>query len=320
MAQPQTAPSVRSSIHPGRPARVGLIHYVGRGDPYVGTDDVLWFKDAMARLGYREGDGVDYLELYGDRDFARTQQHARQVLEWKPDVVVSFMTNANLALKPLLETHPVPVVCWATDLMEAGLIESHRRPGGHFTGFTFVPGNNWGKVRLAKLLLPKVRRIGHLYNPTYSPAPSCLRELAHACEAIGVELPAYETLTKEAFQGSVDAMARDGCDAVIVGPHELFNTNGKILGDMFLAAGLPAIGNQLSMLEGGGVASINSGGRQGWPLMAFVVDDILHGAQPADIPVNRFCRGPLTINLKSARALGLDVTDEILEEVDVLLD
>ena len=318
MSQHSASPS-RTPIHAGRPARVGLIHYAGKGDAFVGTDDVVWFKDAMARLGYADGVAVQYLELYGDRDYARTQQHARSLLDWNADVIVSFMTNANLALKPLLEQHPVPVVCWATDLMEAGLIESHRRPGGNFTGFTYVPGNNWAKVRLARMLLPQVRRIGHLYNPTYSPAPSCLRELQHACDAIGIELPVYETLTKDAFQSSVDAMVRDGCDAAIVGPHELFNTNGKTIGDMFLAAGLPAIGNQLSMLDGGGVASFNSGGRQGWPLMAFVVDDILHGAAVAEIPVNRFCRGPLTINLQSARALDLAITDDILEEADVVL-
>lgn len=307
-------------LHEGRAARIGLLHYVGVGDKFVGTDDVLWFKDAMARLGYLPGETVEYLELYGDRNYAKTQAHAREILDWNPDVVVSFMTNANLALKPMLEERPVPVVCWATDLLEAGLIESHRRPGGCFTGFTFVPGNNWSKVRLTKLLVPQTRRIGHLYNPTYSPAPSCLRELQAACEAMDIEFRVYETLSIEAFQASIDAMVADQCDAAIVGPHELFNTNGKLLGDLFLAAGLPAVGNQLSMLEGGGLASINSGGRLGWPLMAFVVDDILHGASVSEIPANRSCRGPLTLSLRTAKALGLSVSRELLEEVDFLVE
>ncbi|MBY4598290.1 ABC transporter substrate-binding protein [Ottowia caeni] len=312
--------NVSESIHPGRAARVGLIHYAGKGDPFVGTDDVVWFKNAMSRLGYSSGDTVEYMECYGNRDYARTRDLARQIIDWEPDVVVSFMTNANLALKPLLETRPVPVVCWATDMKEAGLIETHRRPGGNFTGFTFVPGNNWAKVRMMKLLVPNARRVGHLYNPTYSPAPSCLRELTAACEAMGIELPVYETLTKEAFKTSIHAMVRDGCDAAIVGPHELFNTNGKLLGELFMDANLVTVGNQLSMLESGGVASFNSAGKLAWPLMAFVVDDILHGAKPAEIPVNRSCRGPVTLNVRAARALGVELSGELLEEIDFLIE
>jgi putative tryptophan/tyrosine transport system substrate-binding protein len=301
-------------------ARIGLIHYVGRGDAFVDTNDVVWFKDAMTKIGYEAGRNVEYLELYGERDYALTQRHAQRIVDWRPDVIVSFMTNANLALKPLLQARPIPVVCWATDLMAGGLIDSYRRPGGHFTGFSYIPFNNWTKVRLLKLLLPNIRRVGHLYNPTYSPATASMEEFRSAAQAMGMEFRIYETLSKAVFRTSIDAMGHDSCDAAIVGPHELFNTNGAILGQMFLEARLPAVGNQLSIARNGGLASFNPGKRQAWPLMAFVVDDILRGADPAEIPINRNCRGPMTLNLKTARALGLEVSAQVLEEADVILE
>ncbi|MBH1962831.1 MAG: ABC transporter substrate-binding protein [Comamonadaceae bacterium] len=303
-----------------KPVRIGLIHYVGKGDAFIDTNDVAWFKSGMHKIGYREGENVQYLELYGDRSQELTQRNAKEIVDWEPDVIVSFLTNANLALKPLLELKPIPVVCWATDLMAAGLIESYRRPGGLFTGFSYVPYNNWAKIRLIKLLKPGIKRLAHFYNPTYSPAFACMEQFREAAEAMGMEFRVYETLSMDAFQSSTDAMLRDGCEAVVVGPHELFNTNGAILGEMFLRAGLPAVGNQLSIARNGGVASFNPGKRQGWPLMAFVVDEILQGTAPGDIPINRNLRGPFTLNLKAARALGIEVSAALLEEADVILE
>ncbi|MNV44780.1 ABC transporter substrate binding protein [compost metagenome] len=175
-------------------------------------------------------------------------------------------------------------------------------------------------MRLLKQLFPRLGRVAHLFNPGYSPATPAMEEFRTAAVAMGMEFRLYETLSREAFGASIDAMKRDGCEAVIVGPHELFNTNGATLGALFLAAGLPAVGNQLSIARNGGLASFNPGKRQAWPLMAFVVDDILQGADPAAIPINRNCRGPLTLNLKTARALGMEIPQDVLEEADVLLD
>lgn len=311
---------MNKALAQGRKARIGLIHYVPKGDPFVDTGDMGLFIEGMRKIGYHDGKNVEYLQRFGERNYAVTERHAAEIVDWAPDVIVSFMTNCNLALKPLVADNPIPIVCWATDLMAAGLIESYRRPGRNFTGFSYIPYNNWTKVRLLKMLYPKLNKVAHLFNPTYSPATAAMEEFRDAAIAMNMEFVIYETLSFDAFQPTIDAMKADGCEAVIVGPHELFNTNGATLGPMFLAAGLPAVGNQRSIVLHGGLASFNPGKKEAWPLMAFVVDDILNGASPAEIPINRNCRGPMTLNLKTARMLGLQVPAHVLEEADVLLD
>lgn len=307
---------------PTRPYRIGLIHYVPLGDPFINTEDVADFKAAMARLGYLEGRDVVYDERYGQRDKALTWQQVREMLVAGPDLVVSFLTNPNIALKETMAAtgKAVPVICWATDMVEAGLIESHRRPGGHFTGFTYEPYNQWTKVRLLKLAVPGLKRIGHLYNPGYSPAPAVLRDLRQAAEAMALEFGVYEATQLEQLEPAIAAMRRDGCGGAVVGPHEFFNRNGEQLGRMFLAAGIPAVGNQLSIARGGGLAAFNAPKKRGWPMMAQVAERILQGASPAEIPVDRSLKGPMTINLRSARALGLELPASLVDEADALIE
>lgn len=307
---------------PARVYRVGLIHYVAKGDAFINTGDIVDFKAGMERIGLREGVNVVYDERYGNRDMALTQRHADEMVAARLDVIVSFLTNANIALKNAMaqQKHSIPVVCWATDLKEAGLIESYRRPGGDFTGFTYEPYNQWTKVRLLKRAVPGLSRLAHFYNPTYSPAPAVLRDLQEAAEAMALEFRVYETLRLEDFEASVARIKADGCGAVVVGPHELFNRNGEHLGRLFLDAGLPAVGNQLSIMRAGGLASFNPPKKVGWPSMALVAERILQGEKPAEIAIDRSHKGPLTINLRSARALGLQLADALVEEADVLIE
>lgn len=304
---------------PARPYRVGLIHYVGKDDKFVDTRDIRDFKTGMSRMGYREGENVEYLERYSDRDINLTRKNAEEILGWNPDVVVSFLTNANIVLKELTVESQVPVVCWATNLMEAGLIKSHQKPGMNFTGFSYVPDNEWAKVRVLKKAVPGMRKVAHLYNPTYSPAPAAMLDFKEAVEAMGGEMVIYETLRLDEFENSINAMKADGCDSVLVGPHELFHTNGKRLGELFLQAGLPAVGNQLSIALHGGIAALTAPKEHGWPMMAYVVDQILNGAVAGEIPIYRSMKSHMTLNLGAARALGLTLSPALIDEADTVL-
>lgn len=304
------------------PYRIGLIHYVPKGDPFVSTEDIADFKGAMERLGYQDGHNVVYDERYGERDKALTQRQVEEMLASGPDLICSFLTNPNIALKDTMAAtgRNVPVLCWATDLKEAGLIESYRRPGGNFTGFTYEPFHQWLKVRLLKLAVAGLERVGHLYNPTYSPAPAVMRELRQAAESMGLEFRIYEARRLEQLQPAIDAMRADGCKGAVAGPHEFLNRNGEMLGKAFLAAGIAATGNQMSIARAGGLASFNPPKKRGWPLMAQVAERILQGTPPAEIPIERSLRGVLTLNLRTARALGLSLPENLVEEADVLID
>ena len=305
---------------PRRPYRVGLLHVVGREDTSINPVDMADFKAGLLGLGYREGVDVEFRECYGNRDLARVRRLADELVAWPADVIVSFLTNANIALMEATRESRTPVVGWGTDHVVSGAAKSNRRPGRNFTGFSYLPFIYGARVRMLRMGVPRARKVGHLYNHTYSPALPGREEYGEILRDFGIEMPVYEALRVEDLEASVAAMRRDGCDAVMVGPHELFNTNGRLLGRLFLEHRLPAFGNQLTIPEYGGVGAMGPPHRNGWPVMAEVVDRILKGADPAEIPINRSLRGPTVLNRKAAELLGLDLPAQLVDEADVLLD
>lgn len=304
------------SRHP----RVGLLHVVGKDDTSIKTVDIADFKADMSRLGYQNGVNVEYRERYGDRDLDRVQRYAHELVAWPADVIVSFLTNANLALLEATKTSRTPVVCWGTDHIVSGVAETSRRPGKNFTGFSYMPFIYGARVRMLRMAVPHARMVGHLYNHTYSPAPAARDELAEIFGDFGIEMPVFEALEAADFEPRIKAMKDAGCEAVMVGPHGLFNTNGETLGKLFLKYRLPAFGNQLTIPEYGGVGGMGPPHTNGWPLMARVVDQILRGANPAEIPINRSLRGPTVLNLKAAEILRLQLSAKLIDEADILLD
>ena len=303
--------------HAGPPAhvfRVGMITYADEtaGGP-VHINAVI--KRELARLGYRDGDNIVYLERAGHRDFAATQRFADELVAWHADVVVSTMSNADLAMKRATAQSHTPVVFWSADPLQEQLVQSYHHPGTNFTGFSYEPNMQLLEVRFLKLLVPDMTLLCHLYNHTYAPAPSTLRDLRANAALFGLQVKVYEALDTAAFEPAIAAMHADHCGAVYIGPHELFNTHGALLGQLMLKYRLPAMG-LASIGHTGGVGSYAPPFEAGWPAMAGVVDAILRGASPADIAVKRSFRSPMTINLRSIHALGLNVSDTLLDEAD----
>lgn len=295
--------------------RVGFITYASATNRF---NDIV--KAEMARLGYREGVNVEYRAFSGERNADEMRRQAEALAAWKPDVILSMMTNADLAVRDVTKKTKIPIVFWSTDPVGSGFVESYRKPGTHFTGFSFEPGQMFQHIRFLKLALPKLSCIAHLYNPTYAPAPGVLRELEEAARHMAVPVKVYDTRTVEDFETSLAAMRKDGCEAVVIGPHELFNTNGNRLGPLLLKHGLASVGLQLSIVRAGGLASYGPPHDEGWAAMASVVDRILKGADPSKIPIQRRFKSVLTINLKAAKELGLALPPSLIDEADSVIE
>ena len=298
---------------PGRMYRVGIISYAGPG---METS----VKQALAELGYVEGVNVVYEERFGLRDMAVMDRMARELVAWRPDVVVSLMTNAHVAMQKATVDSQTPVVLWSADPLQTGVIESFRETGTNFTGFSYEPYTQVLEVRFLKLAVPGIACIGHLYNHTYAPAPSTLRELQSAGALMEVPIRVYEVLEEDALEPAIAQMKADGCGGFVVGPHELFNRNGARIGKAALANGLAAVSIQTSVTEGGGLAAFSPPFDRGWPAMAPVIGRIMNGADPATIPVERGFKSPLTINLSAARSLGITLPPGLIDEADHLID
>jgi len=297
----------------GRIYRIGIITYASLGieRPLV---------EALAELGYREGENVIYERRAGERNLAVMDQQARELVAWRPDVIVSLMTNAHVAVQRATADNPIPVVLWSTDPQQTGVIESFRAPGTNFTGFSYEPFTQVLQLRLLKLAVPDLGCVGHLYNSTYAPAPSTRRALEQAGVLLEVPVRVHEVLTREGLEPALAAMQAEGCRGFVVGPHELFNGNGALIGELALKYGLAAVSIQISVAQGGGLATFAPPFERGWPAMAPVIDRLLNGADPATIPIERGFKSPLTINLSAARALGLELPAALIDEADMIIE
>jgi len=306
-AEPVEAGTVAEKVY-----RIGIISYAGPGMEVP-------LKRELARMGYEEGVNVIYEARFGHRDIEAMDRLAEELVDWHPDLIISMMTNAHVAVQKATADNHIPVVLWSADPLETGVIKSYREPGTNFTGLSYEPYTQVLEIRFLKLAVPGIKCIGHLYNHTYAPAPATKRELEAAGKLMNVPIRVYEVLEEDGLEPAIAQMKVDGCGGFVVGPHELFNRNGSVIGGLALRYGLAAVSIQTSVTEGGGLAAYSPPFERGWPAMAPVIDRILKGADPATIPIERGYKSPLTINLKAAHALGLDLPPELVDEADRLI-
>jgi len=303
--------------------KIGIITYAGNpsspGPSQTAGGQRVPIKDLLEKYGYIEGKNIEYEYRAGGRDMKRTEQFARELVAWKPDLIIGQMTNADIALKKATAGTDIPVVFWSTDPLEAGLIKSFARSGTNFTGFAYEPWIYMLQLRVLKTVAPETKLVAHLYNHTYAPAPSTLRGLQEAGKLMGIEIKVYEALKKDDFERAFAAMQADGADGLAVGPHELFNTNGATLGALALKYRLPTVACcQVSIARGGGLAAFSP--PDGWPAMAERIDLILKGkAKPQDLPIVRSIATPFTLNLKAAEQLGLKVPASLIDEATTVI-
>lgn len=290
--------------------RIGLITYAHPEPFHTAQMDVV--ERTLAALGTR----AEVRRCFGCRDKALLTAEAERLAAWDPDLILSFMTNADLAV--IAATADTPIVCWSMDPIDSGLVESMSRPGGRLTGVAFPPGLQMMQLRALKMLKPAAKRVAMLYNPGYAPAAGAIGKLIATGELFGLEVTKYEALTLDAVRAAIPAMAREDCDGLVVGPHELFNQNGPLIGGLSLEYGLPAIAMD-NVVEQGGVVSFMPDFPRIWEAAARIADRILKGEAPGTIPIDRHIKPFTTLNLDAARQLGLRVDPLFVDEADRLI-
>lgn len=309
-----SAVDTRSGPQPrATPYRIASITYA-----YPGIEQAV--KRELAKLGYHEGQNVVYRDWSANRDLDAMPRLARELVAWQPDVILSMMTNAHVAVREATKDNPIPVVLWSADPLATGVIESFRRPGTNFTGFTYEPYQAVLHLRLLKLAMPDLQCVGHLYNRTYAPAPSTLRDLHGAAKLMGLRVVEGEALTQAEIVTRIKSFRDAGCGGFTVGPHELLNGNGQLIGETALKYKLAAVSIQSSVVRGGGLATYGPPHDRGWAVMAAMADRILQGEKPQDIPIERRLGSRLTINLQAARALGVTLPPSLIDEADDIIE
>jgi putative tryptophan/tyrosine transport system substrate-binding protein len=276
------------------------------------------FQQGLCDLGYAEGQNllIDYRHAEGQAD--RLPALAAELVRREPDVLWLHGNPAAWAAKRATTTIPI-VTAVSNEPVEEGLVASLARPGGNLTGLELRTGEVVGKrLELLKAAVPTITRVAVLSEPsepTLAGAPSLL---AREARALGVELQRIEAGGPAAFEAAFAAMVDGGAHALLIMESALFAAHRPQLLALALRHRLPTMGYGRHYAEAGSLLSYGADPRDLCRRSAVFVHKILHGAKPADLPIERATL-QFVINLKAAQVLGLTIPPHLLFQADEVI-
>jgi putative ABC transport system substrate-binding protein len=296
------------------------IAFLSLGAAQEGATLVAAFADGLRRLGYAEGQNVDIDYRYAAGEVEQLKSLAQDLIALKPDMLVGSEPSAARALKSVAPT--LPIVCLAlTDALIPDLIASYARPAGTVTGMAqSVEGVTGKLVEVALEIIPGAVRIGFLSNPAGASMRLFAQIVDTAAGARGIAVLTEDVSTAGQLAPAFDRFRRQGTQAVIVPANGLFRVQRAQLAQLALAARLPTISAERQYVEAGLLASYGVNEGENYRRAAGYVDRILKGAKPGDLPVEFPTRVELTINLRTAKALGVDLPPTFVTRADEVIE
>jgi putative tryptophan/tyrosine transport system substrate-binding protein len=297
--------------------RIGVL--MGVADQPDQQSYVTAFRDALTKLGWAEGSNLRTEVRWGAGDADKIRSFAKELVDLWPDVILGQSTPVVAAL--VRETQTIPIVFVnVADPIGSGFVVSLARPGGNLTGFTTdnsALGGKW--VQLLKEIAPQTVRAALMFNPTTAvPLKFYMPSVQAAASTSGVQVNATPVHAKEEIEGVIAAQARDG--SLILMPDPFNAANSEQITLLAARYRVPAMYYRREYAEAGGLIAYASDFAEQFPPAAAYIDRILKGAKPADLPVQASTKFDLVINLKTAKALGLDVPTGMQQRADALIE
>jgi len=295
----------------GKIPRIGVLQVWSSADPMVEL-----IRQSLREVGYVEGQTIAIEFRLAEGKTERLPALAADLVQLKVDAIMTFGDPAIRAAQQATRT--IPIVAATDDLVGAGLVASLARPGGNTTGVSILASElNVKRLELLKRALPRVSRIAALWDP--GSGTFHLKGLEAAARSLGVELQILEVRRPEDFRRAFEAAkkARAGALNVLASPF-LYGHRQTII-DLAAKNRLPAIYQWREMAEAGGLMSYGPTLSELLRLCATVLDRILKGAKPGDLPVEQPRKLELVINLKTAKALGLKIPQSVLIRADEVI-
>ncbi|MGA7100023.1 MAG: ABC transporter substrate-binding protein [Pseudolabrys sp.] len=316
-----TWPLAGRAQQPDRMRHIGVLMAHAESDPEFQTY-VSAFREGLQKLGWTEGRNIQLDFRWGALDDAEMRQRsALELIALKPDLIVTQNTPPTASM--LQQTRTIPVVfVIVADPLGSGFVKSLARPGGNATGFTIMEPTTTGKwLELLKEIAPRVNRAAFLFNPATTPyADIYLKPFKAAAASLGLEAVVATVHDTAELDTVIAAQAREPNGGLIVMPDGFLNVHRAEV--ILLAArnGLPAVYPWRFFAEQGGLLSYGSEQRGLFRIAASYVDRILKGEKPADLPVQAPTEYELVINLKTAKALGLNIPNTLIGRADGVIE
>jgi len=295
------------------------VAWLGMAGKEVGRTFLTPFLEGMAALGYREGGNLELDVRWGENSRDMLERLALEALALKPAVFVTQGPALHVALK-LPGTTPV-VFGNSGDPIDTGVAKTLARPGGNFTGITFLSYALVGKrVELLHEVAPKAKRLAVVSNPEHRGDAKELAATREAATGLGLQVSHYPATNAPELESALAALAAARAEALVVHPDALMVQQREAIGRFSIERRIPTISGWATIAEGGSLLTYGPNLQESYRRLAYFVDRILRGAKPADLPIELPSTVELVVNLKTAKALGITVPPTLLLRADRVIE
>jgi putative tryptophan/tyrosine transport system substrate-binding protein len=307
-------PLVARAQQPAMP----VIGFLSSASPNLYSDRLRTFRQGLKEVGYVEGQNVDIEYRWADGDLL--PELAADLVRRRVTVIAAAGGLSARAAKAATAT--VPIVFWIEgDPVEVGLVASLNRPGGNLTGVTTL-GAELGAKRLELLheVAPRATAVAVLIDPSTLTAATLTKDLQAAARSLGLQLLVLHADTERDFATSFATLIQQRAGGLVIGPNPLFFSRSEELAALALRHSVPSIFQSREFAAAGGLMSYGGSGTDSYRQVGAYTGRTLKGEKPADLPVQQATKVDLIINLKAAKAFGLDVPPTLLARADEVIE
>jgi putative ABC transport system substrate-binding protein len=298
--------------------RIGFLS--GKSKPNVLATSVYGeFLKGMNDFGYAEGTDFTMEWRFVAGDFSRLPAMAADLVASEVDVIIAGFTGAALAAKKATATIPI-ILGYTADPVGSGLVESLARPGGNVTGLaTYLPELASKQFELLTAVVPKLSRVGILMNPDNLAYVGMLKTTRGVAAATGIQLTLLQARSIEETTHAFENLKGE-VEAVMVVPDPVYDPPRTVVADLALKHQLPSIHPYAEYTALGGLMSYGDSLGKFYRRVAYFVHKIFKGVQPRELPVEQPTTFEFVINLKTAKALGIEIAPTLLARADEVIE
>jgi putative tryptophan/tyrosine transport system substrate-binding protein len=312
-------PLAARAQHAERMRRIGVLTNLASDDPEAQVRNTA-FAQTLAQLGWAVGQNLHIEHRWAAGDAERIRRYAAELVALTPDVI---LTTGAAGVGPLLQaTRTVPVVfVLVPDPVSAGFVDSLARPGGNATGFVqFEYGISGKWLELLKEIAPGVARVAVLRDPAIAGGQGQVAAIQAVAPSFGMEVTPINVRDTGEMERAIATFARSPNAGLILTGSALATVHRKLIINLAARHKLPAVYNSRYFVTDGGLISYGINFPDQFRQAAGYVDRILRGEKPADLPVQAAVKYELIVNLKTAKALGLEIPPMLLARADEVIE
>jgi putative tryptophan/tyrosine transport system substrate-binding protein len=298
----------------GRQVRIGLLTPVSPPPAYLAA-----FRDGLRERGYVEGQSLSIDVRWPSGPFEQNPDVAAQLVH-AVDIIVAWSTPALMAARGATSTIPIVAVS-ISDPVGTGFVASLARPGGNVTGLTAInPDLSAKVVELLREIVPGMKHVGVVVNPANPGSAVQMRGAEEAARALGLQFEVVAVRTPEEFARAFAQLSAHGAQGVLLLADPSLIEHRARIAELARNTRLPTAFQRRESVEAGGLLAYGANNNDQFRQAAFYVDRILKGAKPGDLPVQQPVKFELVVNLKTAKAIGLDVPPTLLTRADEVIE